>query len=187
MTNIQSNCQDRLDKVQKMLDEIAKKLSEGKDKWGDLPADLRDNLGKKLQTIPINCYTKEDADCKRGIQGRVLNSQIYLCPGANEATLLHELVHVVGGEELDSEAIENHLYPGKGTDPTYDDFQKFVDQDKPCKYMEDKRILFASKFVIWDPKNGKIWVQAGSRMKPKKGKELNPEFKVDISKYKDIE
>jgi hypothetical protein len=180
-SNVQSSCQDWLDKIDEMLDAIEEKLDEGDGKWGDLPGELREKLKKKLQSVEINCYTKNDSDCQAGIKGRVKDSEIYLCPGANEATLLHELVHVAGGEELDAEAIENHLYPFKSTDPTYDDFLKFIEQDKPCKYTENKRTLLASKFVIWDPKNGKLWTQIGSRSKPKKGEELDDEFKADSS------
>jgi hypothetical protein len=164
------------DDLQKLKNSLTKKLMQAQDKWGELSAELRERLLEALRDTPISYRDKSHADCKSGIKGRVDNSQIYLCPGANEAVLLHELVHVTGGQELDAEAVENHLYVTKKSDPTYDDFVKFIGQDKPCALKEGKDTLLVSRYVIWNPQSGEMWFQAGSRKSPKKGTSVRAKF-----------
>ena len=177
-SNINSACGDRADDIQEYVDAIDQKLSEGKKRWADIPPGLRQELRNRLHSIKINCFTKEDGDCIVGIDGRVRDSQIYLCPDANEATLLHELVHANGGKELDSEALENHLYPGKGTDPSGDDVDKFLVKDKPCAYFEGKKQFLVAEYVIWNPRTGELWIREGTRTQPKRGKKLKPTFNI---------
>jgi len=175
--NVDSSCADRANDIQKYIDAIDKGLSQGKGRWGDLPSGLRDELRSKLHSTKIICLSKEADDCKVGIEGRVSNSEISLCPGANEGTLLHELVHANGGDELDSEALENHLYRFKKSEPEGDDFEKFLFKDKPCAFMEKKgKLLLVSKNVIWNPRTGELWIREGTRAQPKKGKKLKPTF-----------
>lgn len=163
------------DPLQSLIDSIRNKLDEGSGKWGDLPEDLREDLLDALRDTPIRYRPAGDSKCP-GTPGQVLNGEILLCPGANEAVLLHELVHVAGGSELDAEAIENHLYLTKNTEPTYDDFEKFIANDSPCAFADGKKQLIVSNFVIWDPKGGKVWLQAGTRSAPRKGKQLRSNF-----------
>lgn len=64
-------------------------------------------------------------DCRTldGARIRATN-QVVLCK-LDEVTLLHEIVHAVGGTELESEEIEKRVYGRRATDPTPDDYVKF--------------------------------------------------------------
>ncbi len=166
------------DDLTKLIQSIAGKLAAGDGKWGDLSEDLREALQDALRDTPIHYRPANDPKCP-GTPGQVLGGEILLCPGANESVLLHELVHVAGGSELDAEAIENHLYLTKNTPPTYDDFEKFISVDDPCAFTDGKKQLVVSNFVIWDPASGKLWLQTGTRAAPRKGRELRPRFPAD--------
>ena len=61
-------------------------------------------------------------------QGYVMiNSQAFSKMGRNRraALMLHELIHSVGGTELDAEAIERWAYPDDVTGPTEEDHVMF--------------------------------------------------------------
>lgn len=180
-SNIDSSCSGRREEIEKQHQEIEKRLMDAKGRWGDLPPELIQRMLKSLRSTPIRCRAATDEFCQGGIEGRVKDGSIYLCPRSDESTLLHELVHDAGGEELDAEAIENHLYITDDTPPDGSDYDKFFGQDRPCRYFEPddkkrKKPLVVSKFVIWNPRTGDLWVQAGTRSAPKKGKQLKATF-----------
>lgn len=68
------------------------------------------------------------------------------------AVLFHEMVHSVGGTELDAEALENHFLGGNGaTFPTSGDFPDFSSN--------------GGEFTIWDSATGNVFercVEGGS-------------------------
>lgn len=173
--------------VQELIDEIRLKLIVHNGEWDDLPPELRQALLNELASRTIRYREKDDPACTVSkFRGELLNGEILLCPGlANEATLVHELVHAIGGQELDSEAIENHLYRGQDTDPDGSDFTKFFSEN-PCRYMDGKTMLLVSKFVIWNPKDGTLWFQTGSRTLPRKGKKLSEGIVASTSNLQDL-
>lgn len=164
------------EKLQDLIDSIRYKLIVHNGEWDDLPPELRSALLDELAHRKITLRSRNDPICtaSNADAGELTSSgEIRLCPNLlNEAVLLHELVHAAGGQELDSEAVENHIYKTQDSDPTPDDFPKFL-KENPCGYMDGKAMLLVSRFVIWDPKSGKLWFQVGSRRSPKKGKELS--------------
>jgi len=170
--------------LQELIDEVRFKLIVHNGEWDDIPSELRTALLEELAHRQIAFRPDGDAACvaSEPNAGELMpDGRILLCRGiANEATLVHELVHAAGGQELDSEAIENHLYVRQDTDPTSGDFDKFVTEN-PCQYMDGKTMLVVSKFVIWDPKSGKLWFQVGDRRSPKKGKELSEGINVPMN------
>jgi len=114
----------------------------------------------------------DTGDKRTALRGRTYRRkrEIYLCKrGQNKATLFHELVHLAGGTELDSEAYENTVFGwfSHANEPTPDDFDKFVDES--CNW----RGLRVTDFTIWDPESGDKWSNTGTRARPRKGRELS--------------
>jgi hypothetical protein len=164
------------EKIADLIKSLVKKLSEGNGEWGKLSEDLTEDLLDALEKANISFLPKSDTRCSQlGYRGQVDGNNIYLCPGANEAVLLHELVHFAGGQELDAEAIENHLYVVKNSDPSIDDFYKFI-KENPCAFMDGKDQLLVSRYVIWNPKSGAMWFQIGTRKSPRKGNKVDASF-----------
>ena len=164
------------EKIADLIRSLVQKLSEGNGQWGKLPEDLTEDLLDALEHAHISFRSKDDPACSRlGYRGEVQGSNIYLCPGANEAVLLHELVHFAGGQELDAEAVENHLYVVKNSAPSGDDFKKFIGEN-PCLFKDGKDRLVVSRYVIWNPNGGAMWFQVGTRKAPRKGRKLDATF-----------
>lgn len=68
-----------------------------------------------------------------------------------DAIIFHEMVHRCGGEELDSEAFENHLFQTAGaTAPTSGDFPKFRDD--------------GGDFVNWNGSTGAVTTKSGANI-----------------------
>ena len=108
---------------------------------------VRDRLQDRL-----NCSLEIDCDpsgCP-GLDGFSTGSYVALCNTLGKtsqriaAVLFHEMVHSVGGTELDAEALENHFFFGNGATPPFgDDFPKFHSE--------------GGEFVIWDTTTGSIF------------------------------
>jgi len=175
------------EKLAELIRSLVKKLSEGNGEWGKLSEDLTEDLLDALEKANICFLPKADVRCSQwGYRGQTDGNDIYLCPGANEAVLLHELVHWAGGKELDAEAIENHLYVAKNSAPTGDDFAKFISED-PCLFKDGKDRLVVSKYVIWKPDGGAMWFQVGTRRAPRKGKKLDATFPASSADRSDLD
>lgn len=123
-------------------------------------AHVRDSLLDRLNcSLNINCSSGDDCDGLRGYTDSRGSPNVTLCPASTgdtiqglTATLFHEMVHSVGGTELDAEALENHFFGGSGaTAPTDGDFDDFRDDE--------------GEFVIWDESTGNVFekcVEGGS-------------------------
>lgn len=91
---------------------------------------LRPALEDAWDDVEIDCT---DPACNGGLAGRVIGNLMLICPNTLAGTqarlnavVLHELVHVTGGSELDSEAIEWAAFAGAGaTLPTAGDRTDF--------------------------------------------------------------
>ena len=127
------------------------------------------NCSLEMDCNPSDCNGADAFTASRG------SSYVALCnalTGTQQrvtAVLFHELVHSVGGTELDSEALENHFFSGNGaTMPTSGDFPKFRDE--------------GGEFVIWDRTTGAVFercVEGGSwNSSPTvtRGTQLSPVF-----------
>jgi hypothetical protein len=98
------------------------------------------------------------ADLGPGVVGRTSGSEITITPAAFASTqsrldaiIFHEMVHRCGGEELDSEAFENHRFQSSGaTAPTSDDFPKFRDD--------------GGDFVNWNGATGVVTTKGGTNV-----------------------
>jgi hypothetical protein len=64
-------------------------------------------------------------------------------------------VHAVGGEELDSEAVEHACFVGSSaTAPFGDDWDKFRSETSE---LNDNEIERVAKFCIWNSDTGEVW------------------------------
>ena len=98
------------------------------------------------------------ADLGPNIVGQTSGNEITITPAAFASTqsrldaiIFHEMVHRCGGEELDSEAFENHVFQFSGaTAPTSDDFPKFRDD--------------GGDFVDWNGATGVVTTKSGSNV-----------------------
>ncbi|MCC8358382.1 hypothetical protein [Salinimicrobium sediminilitoris] len=115
---------------------------------------LRACLREKWEEVEIDC----DCSDLSGLDGRRRGNKIWLCvTNINRigALLLHELVHVCGGTELDSEAVEHACFNGNGaTLPTSGDWPKFISETDAFQDNENERV---GKFVIWNRTDGRVW------------------------------
>jgi hypothetical protein len=127
-----------------------------------LQAKLRD----KWRTIEIDCT---DSDCSR-LDGRQSGNKILICVTSRpriDAVLLHELVHAVGGTELDSEAVEHACFDGSSaTAPFGDDWDKFRSETGKLDGNEKERV---GEFVIWNSDTGEVWGKSQRDGKTVKG------------------
>jgi len=107
-------------------------------------------LRSKMDTVVFDC---ESCD----LAGRFSDNEVAVCNGTFSSTqnrinavVFHELIHAIGGTELDSEAFENHCYRGQGaTAPTSDDFPKFRDD--------------GGNFVNWDGTTGQVTLKSNGQ------------------------
>lgn len=115
---------------------------------------LEDCLRDKWATVEIDC-TGSDCD---GRDGRTVGNKIYICVDSRpriDAVLLHELVHLCGGDELDAEAAEWACFNGNGaTAPGGDDWDKFRSETGELDGNEKERV---GEFVIWNSDTGEVW------------------------------
>lgn len=115
---------------------------------------LRALLRDKWDEVEIDCT---DSDCD-DLDGRRSGDKILICVTSRpriDAVLLHELVHAVGGTELDSEAVEHACFDGNGaTLPTSDDWDKFRSETSELDGNEIERV---GEFVIWNSDTGEVW------------------------------
>ncbi len=122
---------------------------------------LRSCLEDKWDDVEIDCT---DSDCDGTLDGRQSGNKILLCCntiscGSSSSrlgpVLLHELVHVCGGTELDSEAVEHACFDGDGaTLPFGDDWDKFRSETSKLDGNEIERV---GKYVIWNSDTGEVW------------------------------
>jgi len=115
---------------------------------------LRRKLRDKWETIEIDCT---DSACDH-LDGRFSGNKILICVTTRpriDAVLLHELVHAVGGKELDSEAVEFCCFTGNGaTAPFGDDWDLFRSETSELEGNEIERV---GEFVIWNSNTGEVW------------------------------
>ena len=115
---------------------------------------LRALLVAKWETIEIDCT---DSDCS-SLDGRFSGNKILICVTSRpriDAVLLHELVHAVGGTELDSEAVEHACFAGsEATAPFGDDWDLFRSETSELDGEETERV---GEFVIWNSETGEVW------------------------------
>ncbi len=133
---------------------------------GGRAADLSGCLtGKTVSSVEIDC---RGSGCD-GVFGRAPlgGNSINMCDLAlpptgtqvdTDVTLFHELIHSCGGLEIDSWAMENHLYVGHGT---------FVPAaatiDAFCSETSDiGGGLRAGTFVVWESATGRVFVKVES-------------------------
>lgn len=116
---------------------------------------LRDKLRDKWEEIEIDCT---DDDCDDELAGRSSGNKILICVTSRpriDAVMLHELVHAVGGTELDSEAVEHACFAGNAaTLPFGDDWDKFRGETDQLDGNEIERV---GEFVIWNSDTGQVW------------------------------
>lgn len=116
---------------------------------------LENCLKDKWEDVEIDC---DCSDLPSNVVGRRQGNKIWLCNTTSNrigSLLLHELVHLCGGTELDSEAVEHACFDGSGaTLPTSDDWTKFIDETDPLDGNEDERV---GKYVIWNRETGNVW------------------------------
>ena len=115
---------------------------------------LREKLRDKFRTIEIDC-TDDDCD---DLDGRTSGNKVLICVRSRpriDAVLLHEMVHAVGGTELDSEAVEHACFNGNSaTLPFGDDWEKFRDETDE---LNDNEIERVGEFCIWNSDSGDVW------------------------------
>lgn len=122
---------------------------------------VRDRLQDRINcSLEINCSSGSDCSGLAGYTDSRGSPKVTLCGGTTGGTmagltavLFHEMVHSVGGTELDAEALENHFLGSAGaTFPTEpDDFDKFRDE--------------GGEYVTWDAATGNVFekcVEGGS-------------------------
>ena len=122
-------------------------------RW-DLPCitNVRDRLQDRINcSLRLNCSSGSDCSGLLGYTDSRGSPNVTMCSidgrtnAQVTATLFHEMVHSVGGSELDAEALENHFFSGSGatfpTDP--DDFDDFRSN--------------GGDFVIWDQSTGQVF------------------------------
>lgn len=125
----------------------------------DFPG-LRALLLRKWDEIEIDCT---DPMCN-GLIGFQSGNKITVCTRSQTivaANVLHELVHAVGGTELDSEAVEHRVFNGNGatapTGPETDvqsDWYKFRNETSAFGGNAVERL---GTFVIWNSDQGRVW------------------------------
>ena len=153
---------------------IRKRVEEYKPK---LPSDLYDALqrffaeDRKSYADCVKTFVSKNMDGKRGEAG---GQSVWISPTCFEtktgpggdllaAELLHELVHIACGNELDAEFFENLLFLKGGTPPTEGDWWKFEGSDfkgwwvslTPPKGMDRKKP--ARLIDLWN-KNPKLFL-----------------------------
>ena len=115
---------------------------------------LRAKLRSKWETIEIDCT---DSACDK-LDGRSSGNTILICVRTRpriDSVLLHEMVHAVGGDELDSEAVEHCCFNGNGaTAPFGDDWDKFRSETGELDGNEIERV---GEFCIWNSDTGEVW------------------------------
>lgn len=126
----------------------------------DVPDRLKERFVRRLPAVTISCADLGD------VHGRTRGQDITLNrTSINERVLFHELIHAMGGRELDAEVYERHCAPTE-TDPTRDDWPKFF------RDSEAWGRLRAGPLVIWDPCTGDVWINDGTPERPRRGRPL---------------
>ena len=132
-----------------------------------LPDKSKVRLITLLSTVTINIKNCRRNDkpvtVKRGTPRKIIVCRDHL----SKTTVFSALVKLIGGMELDVEALENHCYKPEA-DFEDDDWKKII---KGSKDIEGER-LRRGRFVLWDPCTGEKWMNEGSARSPKKGKSL---------------
>jgi hypothetical protein len=118
--------------------------------------------GKTVDTVQIDC---RGGSCAENVLGTApLNgNSINLCDAAlpptvqadTDVTVFHEVIHSCGGMEVDSWALENRFYVGRGTSlPFPSTVAGFCGETTPIGGG-----LRAGTFVVWNPSNGQVFVK----------------------------
>lgn len=116
---------------------------------------LREQLESTWRTVEIDCTDPACSGLDGRWTGKILLCCVNIgCTGSSvrlAPVLLHELVHAVGGTELDAEAVEHACFDGNGaTLPTSADFDLFRSD--------------GGNFAEWDSDTGEVWgVSNGDR------------------------
>lgn len=146
----------------------------GHDTFKKLPK-LKKEITRRWDSVRIECGNNDDPDDEEcdGLDGAWSDERILICvtsPRRIKPVLLHELVHDVGGSELDSEAVERAVFEGRGAEPPNgDDWEKFWEDTETLNGDETQRV---GEFVIWDSSSGRVWVKETSDGNVTKGTEL---------------
>lgn len=114
---------------------------------------LRDCLNRVWRDVEIDCTGDE---CQ-GVSGKRIGNKIWVCDtsaGQVGPVLLHELVHVCDGGELDAVAVENACFFGRGAlDPSVE-WDKLRDGTSAFEGNENIRV---GRWVTWDTQTGRVW------------------------------
>jgi len=114
---------------------------------------LRDCLQRTFETIEIDC-TGSECD---NVSGSASGGKIWICdtsPGQVGPVLLHELVHVCGGGELDAVAVENNCFFGNGAlDPAVE-WDTIRSGTGAFGGNQDIRV---GRWVTWNTLTGQVW------------------------------
>lgn len=132
----------RRDQILAGLDDVDTKFS-ACDLKAKVIEDMKIALRNRTQTVAFHCKSCDRLGYYEG--GLITICNLTFSKGQNtvNAVVFHEMIHAIGGTELDAEAFENHCYRGEGaTAPLGDDFEKFK--------------AFRGNFVNWDRETGRV-------------------------------
>ncbi|MDH3259476.1 MAG: hypothetical protein OEM81_04535 [Acidimicrobiia bacterium] len=118
--------------------------------------------GKTIASVNVDCL---GGSCRAGIFGTAPRDgdSINMCALAlppnvqadTDVTVFHEIVHSCGGGELDSWALENRFYVGRGTiNPGGATVNAFCGETSAIGGG-----LRAGEFVVWNPSTGQVSVK----------------------------
>jgi len=119
---------------------------------------IQGKLKDKWDEVTIDCT---DPDCS-DLDGLNSGNDILICDtSANRvgSVLLHEMVHAIDGEELDSEAVEFACFNGNGAtmeNPSGEDWDKFFSKTKKLNNYRWERV---GEYVIWNSNTGEVWAK----------------------------
>ena len=119
---------------------------------------MTSSLKNSLKASHTSACVWTCGDLGPNVVGQTSGNEITITPAAFASTqsrldaiIFHEMVHRSGGEELDSEAFENHVFQSAGaTGPTSDDFPKFRDD--------------GGDFVNWVGSTGVVTTKSGTNI-----------------------
>lgn len=138
----------------------------------DLVPGLRECMTQKWNSITIYCSGKGcvgnvDGAYIPGFNGDCVRC-IYICrcDGGTawcrtKDILLHELVHACGGNELDSEIMEQLCSLCDPTNPTSGDYKEFCAETGMVWDGSVMKRFLIGRFFIVDPATGRVFVKAG--------------------------